>query len=268
MRRMHYTLDIALRLSMAKVVALFNQSGGVGKSTLTMNLGYHLAKRKRGKQKQQVLLVDMDPQGSLTDFMGLGDKELDGTIAESLLEGQVLSIWKDVHKMDCIPADILLSQAEIQLLSAIKREYKLDKVLEPVKEEYDFILIDAPPSLGILSILSLVAADYLIVPIQTQYKCYRGTDLLLDTVEDIREANPKLAIAGIVPTMFIPGEVHEQRILAKIKEGLGDSFKVYAPIQKATAFKNASMANVPLAVYESKHPALKILDKIASDLMK
>ncbi len=253
---------------MAKVVALFNQSGGVGKTTLAMNLGYHLAKQKRGRQKQRVLLIDMDPQGSLTDFMGLGDESFDETIAESLLEDRPLPIFGDIHGMDLTPANILLSKAEIQLLSAMRREYKLAKALESAKEEYDFILVDAPPSLGILSILSLVAADCLIVPIQTQYKCYRGTDLLLDTVEDVREANPNLAIAGIVPTMHNPRENHEKDILAQIKSELGNEFVVYPAINKATDFKNCSMSHDPLAVYNSKHPSLKVLNRIAADLLK
>ena len=122
---------------MAKVIALFNQSGGAGKSTLTMNLGYHLAKRDL-----QVLLVDMDPQGSLTIYMGLEPAEMKQTIVDSILEDKPLAIHRQINDMDLVPANILLSEAEPRLLSALAREQRLRDTLKPILPDYDFILLD------------------------------------------------------------------------------------------------------------------------------
>lgn len=244
---------------MSRVISLFNQSGGVGKSTITMNLGYHLAQRKR-----RVLLVDMDPQASLSVFMGLEPAELERTIASSILEGEPPLIHEDIYGMDLIPSNITLSAAEIQLTSVMAREWRLKRTLELISSQYDFLLIDAPPSLGILSVLSLVSSTHVLVPIQTQYKSFKGTELLLDSISQVRShVNQDLKIAGVVPTMYAATNVQDKSILSAIQEQMSAITTIYPPIPRATAFADASMERLPLAVYSPKHVATKVLDKIA-----
>lgn len=248
---------------MGKIIALFNQSGGVGKSSLTMNLGYHLAQKKR-----KVLLIDLDPQSSLTIFMGLDPDELEVTIQDSIIEGKPITPYpQTLSGMKLVPADIHLAAAEMQLISAIAREQKLKNALSPIKDDYDYILIDCPPTLGILSILGLTAATHLLVPIQCQYKSLKGTELLLSTVAQIKsELNPELQIAGFIPTMVDTRTAQESRTLQALEENLTQIAPVFPPIPRAIAFADASEEHLPLALYDKKHSALKILKKIASKI--
>ncbi|MGF1490383.1 MAG: ParA family protein, partial [Prochloraceae cyanobacterium] len=167
---------------MSRIITLFNQAGGVGKTTTTQNLGYHLASRKH-----RVLLVDIDPQGSLTSFMGEEPSELEKTIYNALVpeedEDPSLPIHHNLHNMDLVPANILLANAEQELIFAELRELRLQQVLNPVVDNYDFILIDCTPSLGILSYISLVAATEVLVPIECKYKALKGTDSLIQTID-------------------------------------------------------------------------------------
>jgi len=247
---------------MSKIITLFNQSGGVGKSTLTMNLGYHLAKRKH-----RVLLVDMDPQATLTVFMGLEPSELDKTVYEAVVVGETLPIHKDIHNMDLVAANINLSGAELELVVADMRDIRLKESLEEVLEQYDFILVDCPPSLGILSYISLVAATHVLIPIETEYKALKGTELLLNTIARVRNrANRRLKIAGVIPTMHKGRTVQGERSLKSIQEQLSKIGAVYSPIPETVAFADASEDHVPLAVYKPKHPAVVLLDQIAKNL--
>lgn len=242
-----------------KIISFFNQAGGVCKTTLTMNLGYHLATRD-----QKVLLVDLDPQASLTTFMGIETTELDETIADSILDGNVLPICKDIHSLDLVPSNLTLSAAELRLTSVMARESRLVKVLGPIQSQYDFILIDCPPSLGILSIIGLAASSHVLIPMQTHYKAYKGTELLLETIRQVRElVNPNLLIAGVVPTLFISNAAQDKMILESVRQQLSVLGEVFPPIPRATAFADASMAHLPLALYQSKHPGVAILDDIS-----
>jgi len=247
-----------------KVIAVFNQAGGVMKTSLTMNLGYHLQLKKR-----KVLLVDIDPQASLTTFMGLEPHELEEIIADSLLKPDVkLPICTDLHGMDLAPANITLSGVELQLASVMARETRLKQALEATLDKYDFILIDCPPSLGILSILALSAATYVLIPIQTHFKAFKGTELLMDSIKQVKKhINPKLAIAGIVPTLYVNAN-QDKVILQALKEQLSSLATVYPAIPRATAFADAAMDRVPLAVYSPKHPAIATLKKIAQGMDK
>ncbi len=247
---------------MSKIIALFNQSGGVGKTTLTMNLGYHL-----GQRKYRVLLVDLDPQASLTTFMGIDPEELEQTIYESVVGEEPLNIFKQIHGMDIVPSNINLSAAELELVSSLMREVRLKNALASILDNYDFILIDCPPSLGLLTVLSLVAATHVLVPIQTQFKSFQGTDLLLNTVARLRKAaNPDLKIAGFVPTMFDGRTAQETRTYKAIKDQLSPLAPVYDPIPRSIVFPDASEKRIPLALHQSKHPAVSILKKIIKQL--
>jgi chromosome partitioning protein len=205
-------------VSQTHIIALFNQSGGVAKTTLTQNLGYHLSQKKNTR----VLLVDMDPQASLTMFMGLEPDELETTIYDAIVNNKPLPIYPEsINGLSLVPADINLAAAEMQLSGAMSREYRLKNALTPVLDDYDFILIDCPPSLGLLSIISLTAATHILVPIQCQFKSFKGTELLLNTVAQVRShTNPNLQFAGFVPTMYDGRTAQESRTVKAVQEQL------------------------------------------------
>ncbi len=252
----------------AQILALFNQSGGVGKTTLTMNLAYHLAQRK-----QRVLLVDMDPQASLTTFMGLNPFELQQTVQNSLLNKDPLPIQAGIHDCDIVPANIYLSQAEMQLFHQLRREYRLRDRLKEVESDYDYILLDCPPSLGLLSVMCLVAANYLLIPIQTEYKSVEATiNLIQTTYEVVREANPNLRIAGAIPTMY-DERTSQGRIALDTIETVFEQLKshdyfkptvVFPPIPRRTDFANAAAMHQPLAVFAPRNDANKVLETITN----
>ncbi len=249
---------------MSQVITLFNQSGGVGKSTLTMNLGYALAQRKH-----RVLLLDLDPQASLTTFMGLEPTELKITIYDALLGEEELPVHQSIHQMALVPTNINLSVAELELVSALNREARLKKALTSIDNEYDYILIDCPPSLGLLAVLGLTAANHLLVPIETEFKSYFGTGLLLDTVNRVKShVNPSLALAGFVPMKFDKRRSQHIRTLEQMRKELSLLAQVFPPVPDSTMFPDATERREPLAVFKPKHPAVKVLSKIAKELEK
>jgi chromosome partitioning protein len=246
----------------SKIIAVVNQAGGVAKTTMTMNLGYQLA-----QLGHRVLLVDLDPQASLTDFMGLESYSLTETIADSLLDDeQPLAIHKNIHSMDLVPCNLYLSGAELQIASSMARELKLKIVLKKHVLDYDFILIDCPPNMGILNVMALTAATHVLVPVQTHYKAYQGVNYLLDTIRKVKgQVNPDLAIVGFLPTLHAKTKQNVD-ILAALHENLHEIAPIFPYIPRATAFADASMAHKPLAVYARSHPAIAILESIAQSL--
>lgn len=249
---------------MTKIISLFNQAGGVGKTTITLNLGYQLSKRKN-----KVLLIDLDPQASLTLFMGIDPSSLEKTVFDAIVNEEPLSIQPKVHGMDIASTNINLSAAEIQLVNMDFREVRLQDAIAPIKDNYDFILIDCPPSLGLLSYISLVAATHVLVPIETHYKAFEGTNLLLQTVARIRKkGNRSLKIAGFVPSRYAATNSQDKRTLKAINEQFAPIAPVYDPIPRITAFVDASEKQVPLAVYEPKSPVIKLLDRLAAKVEK
>jgi chromosome partitioning protein len=273
---------------MSRIIALFNQAGGVGKTSLVNQLGYMIAcckrldvkTKKRSKKKgdyYQVLVVDMDPQASLTIFMGLDPYELDKTIYHAILHDEPLPIHKGIYAqtqkedgtpgVDLVPANLGLALAERELMSAMMSDFRLREALLPVQEHYDFILIDCPPSLGNLAYISLVAATHVLVPIQSQYKAFNGVQQLFDTIKLVRaRPNRDLAIAGFIPTMYDQRNSHDERTLAAIQEQLSAVATVYPPIARSTIFADASEEQLPLALYDRKHPALKTMNQIIEGL--
>lgn len=229
-----------------------------------MNLGYALAKKKK-----KVLLLDLDPQASLTTFMGIEPHELDITVYDALVETFHLNIKNKIHGLDLAPTNINLSLAEMELVSALNREQRLKQVLFPILPNYDFILIDCPPSLGILSILALTAATHLLVPIETEFKSYFGTGLLLDTVARIRRhVNPDLDFAGFVPMKFDKRRSQHLRTYEQMKEELTKLGTVFTPIPDSTVFPDSTEERLPLALYKPKHPAVKVFNDIAKHLLQ
>ena len=254
---------------MSQIIALFNQAGGVAKTTSTMNLGYHLSIRQH-----RVLLVDIDPQASLTSFMGIEPSELETTIYDALVpqddDPEILPIHENLHGMDLLPSNIELANAEQELIFAELRELRLSQILSPIRDNYDFILIDCPPSLGILSHISLVAANYVLVPIQCQFKALKGTDSLLKTVARVRKRlNPQLKIAGFLPTMYQAITSLDNRTLESINEQLSEIATIFPPLPRATAVAEAAEFGKPLALCSNKHkPTLRLFDQLAIAMEK
>ncbi|MBD2254693.1 AAA family ATPase [Nostoc parmelioides] len=252
---------------MTKVISIFNQAGGVAKTTTAQNLGYQLS-----LHSHRVLLVDIDPQASLTTFMGLEPADLDKTIYDALVaeDDQPMPIHRDVNGMDLLPANILLANAEQELIFTELREFRLQEVLAPLLDSYDFILIDCPPSLGILSQISLVASTHVLVPIQCQFKALKGTDSLLKTVARVqRKLNRSLKIAGFLPTMYSANNSLDQRTLESIREQLTAIGTVFPPLPRATAMAEAAEYGKPLALCPGKNSAiLHLFDEIANAMEK
>lgn len=257
---------------MAVVTSIFNQAGGVAKSTLTLNLGYTLS-----QAGQRVLLVDFDPQGSLTVFLGFEPWNLPVTVYDTLMgthanREALVSVLEQAivssHQMDLLPANRRLGKAELELFTALNRERKLAVMLEPLHERYDWILIDCPPSLGLLSVSALTASNSVLVPVETEYKSWVGTDLLLETITLVRrEINPGLSILGFVPTKHAKAKSQHQRVLKAMREQLATVGTVFDPIPNATAFADASEAGQPLMIYDRRHIALQSIQSLASALL-
>lgn len=184
---------------MTRVVAICSQKGGVGKTSLTQNLGAELA-----RLGQRVLVVDFDPQSNLTSGWGLDPNEERPTIYSAMLEPKQAQACIIQHRpnMDLIPANLDLSGAELQFLAAVDRNTKLKKALAPIKAGYDFVLIDGPPSLGFFTVNALTAASEIILPLQAQVYAYKALDQLLDIVAQVQEINPGLRLSAIVLTMY------------------------------------------------------------------
>lgn len=201
---------------MGRVIAIINQKGGVGKTTTTINLGAALA------QKQQyTLLIDSDPQGALSLSLGLPAYDLEFTLYSILTDTRIPIAAVTHHirpHLDLVPANIDLAGAELQLVAMMGREYVLREALSSVRGKYDFVLIDCPPSLGLLTVNALVAADEILVPLQCEFLAMRGLDALIDVVARVqRRLNPKLDLLGIVPTMYNPRRSHSRAVLDKVR---------------------------------------------------
>jgi len=242
-----------------KTIAVFNQAGGVGKTTITQNVGYHL-----GENKCRVLLVDLDPQASLTSFMGLEPSEQEITIYETLIEEseEVSLPIHTLYGVDFIPSNLLLANAEQQLIFSNLREFRLQQILAPVSENYDFILIDCPPSLGLLSLIALVASDGVLVPVQTQFKATVGTDSLLETVYKVKkQISSKLEIIGFIPTQYLKTNKTEQRVLELIEEQLNTVAPILSPLPRATAIAEATEYGKPFSLTPKKNATIVKLFK-------
>ncbi|MEB3311061.1 MAG: ParA family protein [Snowella sp.] len=245
---------------MTKIIALFNQAGGVGKTTITHNLGYHLSRRGH-----EVLLIDLDPQSSLTTFVGINPDELEQTPFDALINEEPLNVITTEQGFDLVPTNITLSVAEIQLVNLDFREIRLKEALLPIQANYDFVLIDCPPSLGLLSYTSLVAATHVLIPIETHFKAFQGTNLLIQTIAKVKKrGNRDLKIAGFIPSRYAPTNSQDKRTLAAIQEQFGQVGQVFEPIPRLTAFVDASEENLPLALYEPKSSAILPLENLTT----
>ncbi len=231
----------------ADVIALCNQKGGVGKTTTAINLGAALAELGR-----RVLLVDFDPQGALGAGVGVHPHTLEHTINDVMMTdmvtaGEVIRSTA-VPGMDVLPANIDLSGAELLLVSEVGREQALARALRPVVEDYDVILIDCQPSLGLLTVNALTAAQWVMIPVECEYFSLRGVALLQDTVRKVQERiNPDLAVLGVLATM-VDRTVHAREVLGRLVEAF-DEGVFHTVITRTVKFPETSVAGVPITVY-------------------
>lgn len=235
----------------ATIIAMCNQKGGVGKTTSTINMGAALAEFGR-----KVLLVDLDPQGALSAGLGISHEELDVTV-HNLLVDNSSSIFdailpSGVENLDLVPANIDLSAAEIQLVNEVGREQALARALRPVMKDYDFIIIDCQPSLGLLTVNALSCADSVMIPVESEYFSLRGLALLMDTVEKVRDRlNFKLEVLGILVTMFDRRTLHAREVMERLVEAFGD--KVFdSVITRTVRFPETSVAGEPISSWAPK----------------
>jgi chromosome partitioning protein len=228
------------RYSVTDIVAVANQKGGVGKSTTTIHLGVAIA--ALGKR---VLLVDLDPQGHLGEGFGIVTgalkREMSDVLQGTLRINEV--IMPAIRpNLDLAPSNIRLADMELTLVNMRFRESKLKRALEPVYNSYDYIFLDCPPSLGLLTVNALIAATKVIIPMAAEYYSMLGVSLLINTVETIkREANPELTLLGIIPTHYKAHTNHAREVLQRTKEELGEQVHIFEPpINDSTRFTEAS----------------------------
>jgi chromosome partitioning protein len=232
----------------ARVISMCNQKGGVGKTTTTINLGAALAELGR-----KVLLVDFDPQGSLSVGLGLNPHDMELSIYNLLLQRDVtlddVIVPTNVPGMDLLPSNIDLSAAEVQLVHEVAREQTLQRVLAPAIADYDVILIDCQPSLGLLTVNALTASDGVIVPLECEYFALRGVALLKTTIDKVQERlNPKLTIDGVLGTMYDGRTLHGREVMERLVQAWGDTV-FHTVIRRTVKFSDSTVAGEPITTY-------------------
>jgi chromosome partitioning protein len=250
----------------ARVISMCNQKGGVGKTTTTINLGASLAELGR-----KVLLVDFDPQGSLSVGLGLNPHEMDLTIYNLLMQRDVtldeVVVPSGIEGMDLLPSNIDLSAAEVQLVHEVAREQTLQRILAPALEHYDIILIDCQPSLGLLTVNALTASDGVIVPLECEYFALRGVALLKTTIDKVRERlNPKLEIDGVLGTMFDGRTLHSREVMERLVSAWGDKV-FHTVIRRTVKFSDATVAGEPITSYASSSTGADAYRQLAKEVL-
>ncbi|HET7475942.1 MAG TPA: AAA family ATPase [Dermatophilaceae bacterium] len=250
----------------ARVIAMCNQKGGVGKTTTTINLGAALAEYGR-----RVLLVDFDPQGALSVGLGVPTHRLDTTIYNLLVERghDVRDVIQATRTpgLDLIPANIDLSAAEVQLVGEVAREMVLSRVLRPVLDDYDVVLIDCQPSLGLLTVNALTAAHGVVIPLECEFFAMRGVALLVETIEKICDRlNPRLQVDGILATMYDGRTLHSKEVVRSVVDHFGDQV-FHTVISRTVKFPDATLAAEPITSYASTHGAAEAYRQLARELV-
>lgn len=249
----------------ARIVALCNQKGGVGKTTTSINLAAAFASYGR-----RVLAVDFDPQGALSAGLGVATHDVP-TIYDLLID-----MKRDPHEavvatstpgLDLIPANIDLSAAEVHLVNEVAREMILSHVLRRLAPEYDLILIDCQPSLGLLTVNALTAAHGVLIPLECEFFALRGVALLVETIEKVQDRlNPSLELDGLLATMYDSRTLHSREVLERIVETFGD--KVFETvIGRTVKFPDASVSGVPIIDFAPEHPAAQAYLRLARELV-
>ena len=250
----------------ARVLAMCNQKGGVGKTTSTINLGASLAEAGR-----KVLLIDFDPQGALSVGLGYNPHDMDRSIYNVLTSSDTglrdVLLTTAVENLDLVPANIDLSAAEVQLVNEVAREQILAAAISKIAGDYDYILIDCQPSLGLLTVNALTASDGVIIPLECEYFALRGVALLTDTVEKVRERlNPKLVLEGILATMYDARTVHSREVLQRVVDAFGDGV-FHTVISRTIKFPETSVAGEPITSYASSSTGADAYRQLAREIM-
>jgi chromosome partitioning protein len=250
----------------ARVIAMCNQKGGVGKTTTTINLGASLAEYGR-----KVLLVDFDPQGSLSVGLGFNPHDLELTIYDLLMSNDT-DVHDVVHPsgidgLDLLPSNIDLSAAEVQLVGEVAREQTLARVLAPVMKDYDVILIDCQPSLGLLTINALTAAHGVIVPLECEYFALRGVALLKHTIDKVTERlNPSLQVDGLLGTMFDGRTLHSREVMQRLVDAWGDTV-FHTVIRRTVKFSDSTVAGEPITSYATASGGAESYRQLAREVL-
>lgn len=262
-----------LRLGRARVISVVNQKGGVGKTTTAVNLSACLA-----EEGKDVLLVDIDPQGNATSGVGLNKSEKEKCIYNSLIKGKSVTGLINVtpvERLEAIPATIQLVGAEVELVPVFSRETRLEKILEPVAESYDYIIIDCPPSLGLLTINGLVAADKLLIPIQCEYYALEGLGSLWESYRRVkRNLNPALEISGILMTMYDGRAKLSRQVVDDVSKFFrgriqGEKVRVYKTIVPRTVkLSEAPSFGQPITEFDSRSKGAKVYRTLAKEVIK
>jgi chromosome partitioning protein len=243
-----------------------NQKGGVGKTTTTINLGAALAEYGR-----RVLIVDFDPQGAATVGLGQNPNSLELSVYNLLMDRTVEASEviqrTNVDGLDLIPANIDLSAAEVQLVGEVARESVLARALRDVTSDYDVILIDCQPSLGLLTVNALTAAQGVLIPLACEFFALRGVALLVETIEKVRDRlNPDLEIDGILPTMFDARTRHAREVITTVHEAFGNTL-LHSVIGRTVQFPDATVAAEPITSFAPKHAGAAAYRQLARELV-
>ncbi len=251
----------------ATILAMCNQKGGVGKTTSTINLGAALAEFGR-----KVLLVDLDPQGALSAGLGIPHEDLDLTVYNLIIDSDT-DVRDAIHHtsvpgLDLVPANIDLSAAEIQLVNEVGREQALGRALRPVRRDYDFIIVDCQPSLGLLTVNALTIAQGVIIPMECEYFSLRGLALLTDTVGKVRDRlNFDLEVLGILVTMFDRRTLHAREVMERLIEVFGDTV-FDTVITRTVRFPETSVAGEPITRWAPKSPGADQYRNLAREVIE
>lgn len=251
---------------MGKIIAITNQKGGVGKTTTSVNLSACLA--EAGKR---VLLLDMDPQGNATSGVGIEKEHLESCVYNVLVDGikvEDVIVKTTIKKLHVLPATIQLAGAEIEMVNIVSRETILKKAIKDIKDDYDFIVIDCPPSLGLLTINALTAADSLLIPIQSEFYALEGVSQLVRTMDLVKEnLNSKLELEGVLLTMFDGRTNLSVSVSEEVKGFFGT--KVYKTIiPRNVRLSEAPSFGEPIIVYEPKSKGAEVYRSLAKEVIK
>ncbi|MGL5809501.1 MAG: ParA family protein [Nocardioides sp.] len=250
----------------ARVISMCNQKGGVGKTTTTINLGAAMAEYGR-----KVLLVDFDPQGSLSVGLGLNPNEMDRSIYNVLMQNDVsitdVIVSSGVPGMDLVPSNIDLSAAEVQLVTEVAREQTLQRILGPALAEYDFVLIDCQPSLGLLTVNALTASNGVIVPLECEYFALRGVALLKTTIDKVQERlNPGLEVDGVLGTMYDGRTLHSREVMDRLVQAWGDQV-FHTVIRRTVKFSDSTVAGEPITSYAARSSGADSYRQLAREVL-
>ncbi len=250
----------------ARIVAMSNQKGGVGKTTTTINLAAALAEYGR-----RVLVVDFDPQGAASAGLGVNARAMERTIYNELISAKPnireTIVSTDIPGLDIVPANIDLSAAEIVLINEVAREQALARILRPVLDEYDLIIIDCQPSLGLLTVNALTASHGVIIPLEAEFFAMRGVALLTEQIGRVQDRlNPRLQLDGVLLTMIDLRTLHSRDVMASVKQGFAD--KVYDTyISRTVKFPDATIAAQPITQYAPNHAGALAYRQLAREII-